>query len=400
MLQGLSTEFELEYPCHAPDQDRWFLLRVLPLRNATGAMIVHFNITERKRMEQSLQESREQVKLLLDSTGEAIYGLDKSGRCTFCNPAALRLLGYGDARELLGKPMHALTHHSYADGTPYPLAECRIHRTLTQGDYVHRDDEVLWRADHTCFPVEYWSHPIRKGDQMVGAVVTFIDISERRRIQQALQQERDRAQRYLDLVEVMLVSLDHNGAIQMINRKGCQVLGWREQELLGQDWFQTCLPEQTREAVREGFSRLIAGQLAALEYYENPVLTRDGQERLIAWHNVRLTAADGAVTGTLSSGEDITERLARPGRPERERGALSHDRRYGSRHDLDDRSPAAAHLPEQALVAIHRAQPVSGTGAGLDTERAPRRPRRLQEHLWRRLRTPPVLADRVPAATG
>ncbi len=130
--------------------------------------------------ETRLRESEERVRLLLDSTGEAIYGIDLDGLCTFSNPACARLLGYGGPGDLLGKSMHALIHHSRPDGTDYPNHDCRIYRAFRDGEGVHADDEVFWRADGTSFPVEYWSYPIRRQGRLIGSVVTFIDVTERK----------------------------------------------------------------------------------------------------------------------------------------------------------------------------------------------------------------------------
>src|ERR1700686_5341876 len=93
--------------------------------------------------------------LLLNSTAEAIYGLDLGGNCTFCNPACLRLLGYSVCDELMGKNMHRLIHHTRADGAPYPIEECPIFKAIGEGTASHVFDEVLWRADGTSFPAEY-----------------------------------------------------------------------------------------------------------------------------------------------------------------------------------------------------------------------------------------------------
>jgi len=119
---------------------------------------------------------------------------------------------------------------------------------------------------------------------------------------------RDRAQRYLDVAEVMLLALDREGLVTLINRKGGSILGYEEDDLLGRNWFETCLPERLRDDVREVFDQLMAGQTELPEYIENAVLTKSGEERLIAWHNAVVRDDDGRITGTLSSGEDITKR--------------------------------------------------------------------------------------------
>ncbi len=144
------------------------------------------DITERKLTEEALQESEDRVRLILDSTAEAIYGSDLEGRCTFCNPACLRALGYKSVDQLIGKDMHGLIHHSHADGTEFPAEECRILRATRTGEGIHVDSEVLWRANGTNFPAEYWCHPQWKGPEVVGAVVAFFDITQRQLAQAAL----------------------------------------------------------------------------------------------------------------------------------------------------------------------------------------------------------------------
>jgi PAS domain S-box-containing protein len=149
-------------------------------------LAVGMDITEQKLAAEALRESESKLRLLLDSTAEAIYGIDLEHRCTFCNTACLRALGYHDSNALLGKNMHQLIHHSNHDGTLFPEEECVILRTLRTGEAVHADDQVLWRANGTSFPVEYWSHQQRRGQEIVGAVVAFIDITERKAAEAAL----------------------------------------------------------------------------------------------------------------------------------------------------------------------------------------------------------------------
>ena len=141
---------------------------------------------EREKAEEALKSSEERFRLLLDSTAEAIYGIDLEGDCSFANPACLRMLGYADATLMIGKNMHSLIHHSYPDGRPMPVEECHIYRAFRNASREHREDEVLWRADGTSFPVEYWSYPQIVGGEVVGAVVAFIDITDRKRAAEAL----------------------------------------------------------------------------------------------------------------------------------------------------------------------------------------------------------------------
>ncbi|MDP3920539.1 MAG: response regulator [Candidatus Omnitrophota bacterium] len=145
-------------------------------------------ILERGKVEKSLRRSEEKIRQILESTAEAIYGVDTDGNCTFCNPSCLKMLGYHSAEQLLGKNMHSLTHHKRPDGTAYPEDACRSYDAFRKGESVHVEDEVMWRSDGNSLPVEYWSHPVRQGDAIVGAVVAFVDISERKSMEQRLLQ--------------------------------------------------------------------------------------------------------------------------------------------------------------------------------------------------------------------
>src|ERR1035438_7924762 len=109
-------------------------------------------ILDRKRGEVAIRASEERVRMLMDSTAEAIYGIDLQGNCTFANPACVQMLGYADWRFLIGKNMHDLMHHTRADGSHYPVEDCRIFQSFRRGEGTHADDEVLWRGDGKRFP--------------------------------------------------------------------------------------------------------------------------------------------------------------------------------------------------------------------------------------------------------
>lgn len=154
------------------------------------------DVTERRRAEDALDRLRRQHALILTQAGEGIYGLDTAGNTTFVNTAASTLLGY-TADELLGRPMHRVLHHTAPDGTPYRKESCPIYAAIRDG-HVHRvTDEVFWKKDGASFPVEYVSTPIRENDAVVGAVVVFRDISDRKRAEKALE---DAEQRFRSLV--------------------------------------------------------------------------------------------------------------------------------------------------------------------------------------------------------
>ncbi len=132
---------------------------------------------------------RDPLGLLLASTGEGVFGVDLEGLCVFINPAGARMIGF-EPQQVLGRNMHALTHHSHGDGAVYPQDDCPIYNAFRQGRPCRIDSEVFWRRDGSSFPVEYSSYPVFDGGQVRGAVVTFVDITERKRAEEALHQAK------------------------------------------------------------------------------------------------------------------------------------------------------------------------------------------------------------------
>ena len=147
-------------------------------------------LAERKRIEEELVDREERIRLLLNSTAEAIYGVDTEGNCTFCNPSCVRILGYERPEDLIGRNVHRMVHHTRPDGSPYPEEECLIYGAYRERQGCHKDNELFWRADGGSIPVEYWSYPITRRNQVIGAVVTFIDISERKKLEEQLLQSQ------------------------------------------------------------------------------------------------------------------------------------------------------------------------------------------------------------------
>ncbi|MCI5222414.1 MAG: PAS domain S-box protein, partial [Candidatus Electrothrix sp. AR4] len=154
------------------------------------------------------QQAVGRFKLLLESAGEGIIGLDSRGKVTFVNPAASKMIGYADD-ELIGMPMHKTLHGRYADGSVYPLEKCRMEQAYRRGEIIQVENEVLWHRDGTCFPVKYISTPIRHDGKIKGAVVVFNDIIERLRTKEALQKARDAAEQASRIKSDFLANMSH-----------------------------------------------------------------------------------------------------------------------------------------------------------------------------------------------
>lgn len=148
------------------------------LTNYVGSF---FDITQRKKAEEALRDSRESLHRLLNSLFEGVYGVDTDGNCTFVNQSCLQLLGYQSDDELLGKNMHKAIHHSHSNGNPYPVSECKIYRAYQVNQTANVSDEVFWCKDGTAIPVEYWSRPVVTDGVVTGSIITFIDITARKK---------------------------------------------------------------------------------------------------------------------------------------------------------------------------------------------------------------------------
>src|ERR1700678_2816509 len=171
----------------------------------------------RRQAEDVLHNSEERIRLILDSAAEAICGCDSEGTCLFSNPSAARMLGYDDPAELIGKNMHALEHHTRKDGTPYPIEECPIYIGFQKNENVHGDDEVYWRKDGTSFPVEFWSHIIIREGKTLGAVITFIDITERKQAEEALRKSEEKNRILLQINNAIITNLTQQALLHSIS---------------------------------------------------------------------------------------------------------------------------------------------------------------------------------------
>ncbi len=160
-----------------------FLQYIYPVDQEPRFVAIVRDITERRRTAENLAHAEERARLLLESAGEGIYGLDLEGRTTFVNPAAARMLGY-EQIDLIGKSMHEIVQHSYQDKSNYPYEFSPVYAAISDGDIQRVSNEVMWRKDGTFFPAEYTVTPIRKNNEIAGAVVIFNDITERKKVEQ------------------------------------------------------------------------------------------------------------------------------------------------------------------------------------------------------------------------
>jgi two-component system NtrC family sensor kinase len=307
VLAGESKEFAEQYRIVRPDGSIcWVDAHGVILRDdGVHMMGVGVDITGLKSIQQSLQESQDNYLLLLNSTAEAIYGLDPEGNCTFCNPACLRALGFESAETLLGRNMHSLIHHTRADGTSYPVEECPIFVAVREGLPTHLTEEVLWRSDGTSFPVEYWSYPMFKGARRVGAVVTFLDITERRRAEE--ERRRSDAQ-YRELFENATYGIFRSledGTLVDVNPALIEMLGYdSKDDLLARDLNRDIYEDP---GVRAGILRQVVAS-GRVDLSDVNWRRKDGQIIHVHLSGRLRPGEDGSQAVMEVMAENITER--------------------------------------------------------------------------------------------
>jgi diguanylate cyclase (GGDEF)-like protein/PAS domain S-box-containing protein len=264
------------------------------------------NVTERINKDKEIIKSKEMYELILNSTTDAMYGVDLEDNCTFVNNSFLKLLGYDDESHFIGKNIHELIHHHYENGALYPKEDCNVeHSVLTRENGVI-GESVLWKKDGSKLFVEFTGNPQYKDDKLIGAVVNFRDISQRIKDRKELENEKDLAKEYLNIAGVLLLVLNEKGEITLINKKGCSILGAKEEDIIGKNWFDHFIPKENRSEIKQIFKTVFEDPKNQVSHYENPIINAKGEQRIISWNNSMLYK-EGKVIGILSSGEDVTE---------------------------------------------------------------------------------------------
>jgi PAS domain S-box-containing protein len=215
-------------------------------------------VTERKRAENELAATKENYRLLLESTDQGIYGLDLDGNCTFINDAAAGMLGYRQD-EVFGRNMHELIHYKRNDGSPYPLAECQIFKVFSANDGSRISGEMLWRKDGSAFLSEYSSLPVLQDGAMTGLVITFTDISERVRAEEAFHVSEERMRLATELANVAVWEYDFTANRMSRSKNHDQLYGlvWQEQ------WDMNTFLKATHTDDREVSHEIIQKSVAA-----------------------------------------------------------------------------------------------------------------------------------------
>jgi len=259
---------------------------------------------ERKQVISQLHQSEAQYRRIVETAMEGIFITDADDTFSFVNQKLADMLGYTKEEMLGANSLHFVLQKD---------RELLQEKTKNSRKGIKESYEIrILRKDGTPLHALINSTPrFDHAGEYSGALVMVTDITQRKQAEMLITRERDRAQKYFDFAGIMLLVLDSEGKILQINQKGLEILEYQhEKDLVGKDWFSTCLPKKIRAEVRNNYYEVLRENNGLNEYIEKNVITRTGQVRHIAWHNTTLRdPGSNKIIGTLSSGEDITERV-------------------------------------------------------------------------------------------
>ena len=299
---------------------------------------------ERNKFIEEIKLSKEREVHLLNAAGEGIIGIDLEGKCTFINPAALKMLGYKNEKKLLNKPLHPAIHHTKFDGCHLPDNECQILKALKEARRIHVQDDTFWRSDNSSFSVDYRSMPLEVNGAIYGAVITFSDITERKSMlndlmnaqqyleeriqdrtkhlsevnsqlkqeiqgranaQQARRKANELNNALIETIGALVIVLDNEGHIVLFNKTCEKTTGYSFREIAGKYiWDILILPEEI-EGVRKVFKDLCQSNFP--NTHKNHWLTKSGAKRYISWSNTSLADENGNIDYIIGTGLDITD---------------------------------------------------------------------------------------------
>ncbi len=310
-----------------------------------GWMGAVYDITERKRTEESLKDSESKFKKLADESVAGIW-ISQDLRLVYVNPSIAEMAGYTVEELLERETWFDFVHPEDLQKTMEAMA------SVQPGKSVHSELRVVKR-DGSVVDIESRSaYTLYNGRPAVMGIA--IDITERKRFERELTDERNRARKCFNFARSMMVVIAPDETVVKINQKGCEVLGYAEEEVVGKNWFDNFIPESHRDEARGVFNQMMDGEAVLVEYYEYPVLTKGGQERLIDWRNSAFYDEKEKDFFGLSSGEDVTEKK------KAEEALLKSEARYRAfianssegiwRYELEE--PVLTSLPEDEQIEL------------------------------------------------
>ena len=259
---------------------------------------------EHRESEDALRESEEKFRDLYENAPNAYFSIDEDGLIKNCNKKAGELLEY-PVEEIIGKPRDIL----YADTPNGKKKASRIIKEFMAGCRIDDEELQMQKADGTLIWVSLTVNAVLDSEGNFKETRSMVvDITERKRDEAVLQEERQKAQNYFNLAGTMLLALDNNGIVSTVNKKGCEILEYDEDEIIGKNWFDNFLPDDMKKKVKKVFHEIMNGHIYKFQHvYDHSVVSKSGTVKYVAWYNSLIMDDSGDILGTLSSGEDVTE---------------------------------------------------------------------------------------------
>jgi len=249
-----------------------------------------------------LEESEIRYRRLFEAAQDGILILDSvTGIITDANPYVTRMLGYREDG-LIGKKIWEIGLFKDTNASKSAFSD------LQNNEYIRYEDLPLVTIDGRRIEVEFVSNVYWCGPSKV-IQCNIRDIMGRKRSERLLLAEKNKAQQYLDIAGVITVIIGADQKVELVNKKGCEILGYDRDAIIGKNWFDHFLPKRFHRECRNVFTKLITGQGEVVEYFESPVLTKSGAEMIVAWHHTVIRDGAGKIVAALSSGQDITEKI-------------------------------------------------------------------------------------------
>jgi len=300
--QELNSEIEYKLP---NDNLVNCIITATPFKSTEGevlGVVEYFkDITDRKKAEKALVISEKKYRKIFENIQDVYYRTDVNGNLIEISDSVTKYAGW-DYKKLLGKSVLNVYYDNHD--------RLRFLKELKKTGQVTDCEVRLKDVDGSIIYTSVNAHTTYDLNGKPNGVEGFLrNVTERKLAEQETEKERNRAQQYMDVAGVILLVINLNHKVSLINKKGCEVLEAKEEDIVGKDWLDNFLPENVRKTVKRIFKKLAVGEIEQVEYYENPVLTINGKEKMIAWHNSVVRDGQGKITSILSSGEDITEKM-------------------------------------------------------------------------------------------
>lgn len=274
-------------------------------------LVVISDITERKRLEDKIRKNERKFRLITENTDDLISVMTFSlnPAYTYVSPSIKKLFFY-DPAELIGK--HGLDYiHSEDKKHMIPLLKRYIKfvfkKKISMGEILNASETVEYRFRDKRGGWHFLESTVNLTEDKELLFVSK-DITKKKEVEGALQAEKKKAEMYLRLAGVIIIALNKEGKITLINKKGNKILGYENGELIGKNWFNCCLSDKDKTGVKKVFKKLMKGEAELVEHYENHIKTKKGEKRLISWHNNLLKNEKEEIVGTISAGEDVTDK--------------------------------------------------------------------------------------------